>query len=356
WLADDHFTFLGYEEFTVVDQGEGGRIIYDEASLLGLSRHLRTGLEADDQLIMPPALAYLREPLLLSFAKAATPSRVHRPAYPDFVSIREFDEQGRVTRECRFLGLFTSSVYTQSVRRIPYIRSKVAEVIERSHFDDSAHLAKELTQVLEVLPRDELFQMTLDQLFSTAIAIVQIQERNKLRLFLRIDPYGRFCYCLAYVPRDSYSTETRLRIQQVLVDRLEASGCEFSTYFSESVLIRVQFLLRLDPHKQVQFDPVQLENEVVQACRTWQDDYSNVVIERFGEAQGTGILADFPKGFPAGYRERFAPQSAAVDMQHVLSLSGQRPLVMSFYQPITAVENRLHCKLYHLDTPLPLSD
>ena len=158
WLADDHFTFLGYEEFTVVDQGEGGRIIYDEASLLGLSRHLRTGLEADDQLIMPPALAYLREPLLLSFAKAATPSRVHRPAYPDFVSIREFDEHGRVTRECRFLGLFTSSVYTQSVRRIPYIRSKVAEVIERSHFDDSAHLAKELTQVLEVLPRDELFQ------------------------------------------------------------------------------------------------------------------------------------------------------------------------------------------------------
>ncbi|WP_313088977.1 NAD-glutamate dehydrogenase [Pseudomonas sp.] len=356
WLADDHFTFLGYEEFTVVEQGEGGRIIYDESSLLGLSRTLRTGLEEGDQLIMPPALAYLREPLLLSFAKAATPSRVHRPAYPDFVSIREFDDQGRVVKECRFLGLFTSSVYTQSVRRIPFIRSKVAQVVERSQFDDSAHLAKELIQVLEVLPRDELFQMTLDQLFDTAIAIVQIQERNKLRLFLRIDPYGRFCYCLAYVPRDSYSTETRLRIQQVLVDRLEASDCEFSTYFSESVLIRVQFLLRLDPNKRVQFDPAQLEREVVQACRTWQDDYSSVVVERFGEAQGTGILADFPKGFPAGYRERFAPHSAAVDMQHVLSLTDERPLVMSFYQPITAEENRLHCKLYHLNAPLPLSD
>ncbi len=29
---------------------------------------------------------------------------------------------------------------------------------------------------------------------------------------------------------------------------------------------------------------------------------------------------------------------------------------MSFYQPIIAEDNRLHCKLYHIDRPLPLSD
>lgn len=356
WLADDHFTFLGYEEFSVAQYAEGGRIVYDEASLLGVSRNLRTGLCEADQLIMPQALAYLSEPLLLSFAKAATPSRVHRPAYPDYVSIRVMDDQGRVAKECRFLGLFTSSVYTQSVRQIPYIRSKVAEVVRRSGFVDSAHLGKELVQVLEVLPRDELFQMPLDELFDTAIAIVQIQERNKLRLFLRTDPYGRFCYCLVYVPRDVYSTETRLRIQQVLVDRLGASGCEFSTYFSESVLNRVQFLLRLDPAVPRQIDASQLEQEVIQACRTWQDDYSSLVIERFGEGRGTAILNEFTKGFPAGYRERFTAHSAAVDMQHILSLSNEQPLVMSFYQPVTTMENRLHCKLYHADRPLPLSD
>ncbi|HCH76120.1 MAG TPA: NAD-glutamate dehydrogenase, partial [Pseudomonas sp.] len=169
-------------------------------------------------------------------------------------------------------------------------------------------------------------------------------------------PYRRFCYCLVYVPRDSYSTETRLKIQQVLQERLEASDCEFSTYFSESVLTRVQFILRLDPSRALQVDTVRLEQEVLQACRTWQDDYQSLVVERFGEARGTHLLSEFPKGFPAGYRERFSPQSATVDMQHVLDLSEERPLVMSFYQPITAEENRLHCKLYHLNTPLPLSD
>src|SRR5690606_34727220 len=164
-------------------------------------------------------------------------------------------------------------------------------------------LGKELVRVLEVLPRDELFQMSLDQLFDTAIAIVQIQERNKLRLFLRIDPYGRFCYCLVYVPRDSYSTETRLRIQQVLVDRRGASGAACSPDCSQSVLTRGAFLRRPDPARPLQIDAAQLEQEISQSCRTWQDGYSSLVNERFGEARGTAILSDFPKGFPAGYRE-----------------------------------------------------
>ena len=235
WLLDDHFTFLGYEEFTVTDVADGGAIVYDESSLLGLSKRLRAGLSRDDLHIEPEALSYLREPLLLSFAKAAVPSRVHRPAYPDFVSIRELDSKGRVVKECRFMGLYTSSVYAESVWNIPYIRRKIAVIEQRAGFDSKAHLGKELAQVLEVLPRDDLFQTPVDDLYDTAMAIVQIQERNKIRVFLRRDPYGRFCYCLVYVPRDVYSTETRLKMQQVLMERVRAIDCEFWTFFSESV-------------------------------------------------------------------------------------------------------------------------
>ncbi len=356
WLLDNHFTFLGYEEFSVVDEGDGGRVIYAEDTLLGLSRNMRSGLLPADLHVEPGALAYLREPLRLSFAKAAQPSRVHRPAYPDYVSLREIDSKGRVTKECRFMGLFTSSAYAESVNQIPYVRGKVAEIARRSGFDSKGHLGKELEQVLEVLPRDDLFQTPVDDLFATAISIVQIQERNKLRLFLRRDPYGRFVYALAYVPRDIYSTETRLKIQQILMERLQATDCEFWTFFSESLLARVQFILRVDPKHPVQIDVALLEREVVQACRSWKDDFASLMIESLGEAQGMHVLGEFPSGFPAGYRERFAPNSAVVDMQHLLSLSEQRSLVMSFYQPLSQGELQLHCKLYHADTPLPLSD
>ncbi|WP_010173051.1 NAD-glutamate dehydrogenase [Pseudomonas sp. PAMC 25886] len=358
WLVGNHFTFLGYEEFVVRDEADGGHIEYDANSFLGLTKLLRPGLTADDLRIEDYAVNYLREPAVLSFAKAAHPSRVHRPAYPDYVSIRQIDADGKVIKECRFMGLYTSSVYGESVRVIPYIRRKVTEIERRSGFQAKAHLGKELAQVVEVLPRDDLFQTPVDELFSTVMSIVQIQERNKIRVFLRKDPYGRFCYCLAYVPRDIYSTEVRQKIQQVLMDRLKASDCEFWTFFSESVLARVQLILRVDPKNRLDIDPLQLEKEVVQACRSWQDDYSSLVVESFGEAHGTNVLADFPKGFPAGYRERFAAHSAVVDMQHLLSLTEANPLVMSFYQPLGQVsgQRELHCKLYHADTPLALSD
>ncbi|KJZ35041.1 NAD-glutamate dehydrogenase [Pseudomonas fluorescens] len=358
WLVGNHFTFLGYEEFVVRDEADGGHIVYDQDSFLGLTKLLRTGLTYDDLRIEDYAVNYLREPTLLSFAKAAHPSRVHRPAYPDYVSIREIDADGNVIKECRFMGLYTSSVYGESVRVIPYIRRKVEEIERRSGFQAKAHLGKELAQVVEVLPRDDLFQTPVDELFSTVMSIVQIQERNKIRVFLRKDPYGRFCYCLAYVPRDIYSTEVRQKIQQVLMDRLKASDCEFWTFFSESVLARVQLILRVDPKNRIDIDPLLLEKEVVQACRSWQDDYAALTVESFGEAHGTNVLADFPKGFPAGYRERFAAHSAVVDMQHLLSLSEKNPLVMSFYQPLGQVSGQrmLHCKLYHADTPLALSD
>ncbi|NWC08161.1 NAD-glutamate dehydrogenase [Pseudomonas agarici] len=358
WLVGNHFTFLGYEEFVVRDGQNGGHIEYDQSSFLGLTKLLRAGLTADDLHIEDYAVNYLAEPTPLSFAKAAHPSRVHRPAYPDFVSVRVIDGAGKVLKECRFMGLYTSSVYGESVRVIPYIRRKVEEIERRSGFHSKAHLGKELAQVLEVLPRDDLFQTPVDELFCTVMSIVQIQERNKIRVFLRKDPYGRFCYCLAYVPRDVYSTEVRQKIQQVLMDRLKATDCEFWTFFSESVLARVQLILRVDPKNRLDIDPILLEKEVVQACRSWQDDYASLVVESFGEAHGTSVLSDFPKGFPAGYRERFAAHSAVVDMQHLLSLTEANPLVMSFYQPLGQVsgQRELHCKLYHADTPLALSD
>jgi len=357
WLHDDHFTFLGYEEFHVAEAADGyGRIFYHEDSLLGLSKRLRTGLSEDDLRIDHQALAYLREPLLLSFAKASQTSRIHRPAYPDYVSLRETDAGGRVVREYRFMGLYTAPVYNESVRHIPYIRRKVAEIERRTGFEPGGHLCREMSQVIEVLPRDDLFQTPTDELLHTVISIVQIQERNQLRLFLRRDPYGRFVYALVYVPRDVYSTEIRLKMQHLLMERLKASDCEFWTYFSESILARVQFILRVDPADRVEYDPQRLEQEMIQTCRSWSDDYASLMVETFGEARGTNLLADFPQGFPAGYRERFVAHSAVVDMRHLLSLSDEQPLLMSFYQPLVQDDQLLHGKIYNLDSPLPLSD
>lgn len=354
WMLDDRFTFLGYEEFCL-EQGEiDAHIVFDNASLLGLARRLRGTSDRHD--VTPPVAEHLRKPMLLSFAKHEDVSRVHRPAYPDLVSVRLTDAEGRVVKECRFIGIFAGSTSTESVRQIPLIRGKVRQIAERSGFIPGSHLSRSLLKVLEALPRDDLFQTTTKALLRTCVAIVRIQERAQVRLFLRTEPFGRFVHVLAYVPREIYSTEIRKRIQDVLTHRLGAVHSEFWTSFSESVLARVQFILKVDPAKVVSVDAAALEQEVILACRGWQDEYRTLVAEHFGEAAGMQLLAAFSRGFPAGYRERFSPHSAVVDLHHLASLDAERSMVMRFYQPSRQVEGTLHCKLYHSERPLHLSD
>ena len=354
WLLDDHFTFLGYECFSINEGLPEQRLgLRPGASLGALALNPRD--ESVDGL-PEQVIGYLQAPLLLSFAKASQLSRVHRPAYPDYVSVREVDLDGNVVQEHRFMGLYTSRVYSALVDNIPHVRRKVAHVRSVSGFLPSSHLAKELEQVLQVLPRDDLFQMSVDELAETALNIVQMQERNQIRLFLRRGNYGRFYYALAFVPRDVYSTDIRLKIQAVLLERLQATESEFWTYFSESILARTQFILRVDPTKTPDIDPVKIEQEVVRACRNWQDEFRDRLLESLGEARATDVLAHLGDGFPAGYSDRFTAATGVVDLQTLLGLTPEAPLAMSFYQPLAQTQGVLHCKLYHLNESLPLSD
>ena len=353
WLLADHFTFLGYERFSIRDGLKEHRLGIEQQHSLGVS----TLDEWDDSINDLPesVIQYLQQPLLLSFAKASRFSRVHRPAYPDYVSVREVDAQGNVLLEHRFMGLYTSRVYRDGVDRIPYLRRKVALVREEIGLNPDSHLGKELDQVLQLLPRDDLFQMSPDVLRDTAIGIVQIQERARIRVFLRRGNYGRFYYCLVFVPRDMYSTAIRMKIQAVLMDRLQASDCEFWTYFSESILTRTQFILRVDPSQhEIALDQREIEHDVIQACRNWHDDFRERLGDSLGEADAAVAWANFGEHFPAGYSERFTTASAVVDLRHLLSLTDDEPLAMSFYQPLTQKQGVLHCKLYHLGEPLPL--
>ncbi len=356
WLLADNFTFLASEELKVKGKEGSHQIVRPARSLLGLLRPVQGG-ELDQQQLEPVLDSdFFSCKDRLSFSKAAARSSVHRPAYPDFVVIRQFNEAGDVTGEFRIMGLYTSPVYHQSPRQIPYVRHKVDEVINRAGLEPGSHHAKDLVQILEVFPREELFQMSADELFDTARGILQIQERHQIKVFLRQDRNGLFCSALAYVPRDVYSTNLRRKIQKILIEGLNALDSEFTTYFSESILCRVHFTLRLDPEQQADYDLNVINSEIMQAAYTWDDEFKNYLLEARGEASANRLLQTYGNGFTAGYKETFSPQSAVVDIDYLDELSDEKPLTMSFYQSLGDARNCIRFKIYHHSNPLPLAD
>ena len=354
WLMANNFTFLGYEELLVKGQGDERQIMRPTESQLGLLQPAHQG--ALGQLELEPYVDrdFFEQTEWLSFSKAAVRSSVHRPAYPDFITVRCFDEMGQVVSEARIVGLYTSPVYRQSAATIPYIRHKVAAIMQRSGLDPRSHHGKDLIQILEIFPRDELFQTSQDKLFDTAMAILRIQERKQIKLFIRQDPYGPFCSALVFVPRDVYNTGLRARIEKILCHSLGAVDSEFTTYFSESVLARVHFILKL--RERSEYDVDAITQEIITAASSWSEDLRDAALESFGESQGNKLLSIYGNGFSEGYKEAFSPQSAAIDMKHFAAMNEQNPMSMGFYQSLADEPGHIHFKLYHFFEPLPLAD
>ena len=167
--------------------------------------------------VLPEAVATkARDKELLVLAKANSRATVHRPVFLDYVGVKKFGPDGEVTGERRFLGLFSSAAYTESVRRIPVLREKATKVIDTVGLDPNSHAGKALMDVLETYPRDELFQTPVSDLVPIASQVMYTRERRQLKLFIRRDIYGRFLSCLVYLPRDRYNTTVRERIATIL--------------------------------------------------------------------------------------------------------------------------------------------
>ena len=333
WLADDNFTFLGFREYDLVDDGTGEWLRPVPGSGLGI-------LRSDGDVTGPPryltdaVLEKAREPRILVLTTANSRSTIHRPTYLDYVGVKRFDAEGRVTGELRFLGLFTGSAFAHSVRDIPVLRAKVDAVLDGLGFEPRSHSGKDVVQFLETYPREELFQVDVDDLAPVALAVHQLAERRQTRLFVRRDPYGRFVSCLVYLPRDRYNTAVRLRIQEILRDAFDGASVDYAARVSESVLARLHVTVRAAPGTTIrQVDLAEVQERIVHAVRSWDDDFAAFMRERVGEDRALSLVGIYDSGFPESYRHEVPPEAAVKDVLMAETLGDVDDLRLRLYAP-----------------------
>ncbi len=357
WIIDNHFTFLGYEEYRIRNRSAGKLLEFQSESVLGVSR-FKEGIKKQVKLnSLPPDTAQIiLANQICSFAKSSQRSRVHRPAYYDYILVREFDEQGEVIIEHRFKGLYTSSVYYRPALDIPLVRRKVKQILDRSGFAPNGHSSKDLLQVLNAFPRDELFQMNVDQLFATTMQVTQFQETRTCKLFVRKDAYGNFFSCLIYVPRDSYTTRVRLKIQKFLSERLGASELEYNTYLSESVLVRLHLVLRVPRIHQVKYDLSELEESLIALVKPWEDSYREALRKVHDHEEAACLYQEFASCFPLVYQEAYSARAAVTHTSHLQSIQQGQQMVLSLEKDRSASGAELSFKIFNKEQQLMLSD
>jgi len=356
WLLADNFTFLGVRDYKV----DGQTLNPDFETALGVmrSRELRV-LRRGNELLesTPEIMAFMKEPRLLIIAKANVHARVHRRVYLDYVGVKRFDSSGNLVGEHRIIGLFTSTAYTRGAHGIPYLRRKIAAVEQRAGFDPASHSGKALANVLEHYPRDELFQIDEDTLYSFALAILQLDERPRVRVLARRDRFDRFVSVLVYVPRERYDSHIRAKIGAYLAGVFIGRVSAFYPFFpEEGPLVRVHFIIGRSGGATPVVERATLEQEVESIIRTWGDGLNDALALVNPPDKVRALFGRYRDAFSEGFHEAYAPAVAAGDIRIVEGLSEERPLGVDFHHRLEEDQRSVGLKVWSFARPLPLSE
>ncbi|MEM1287964.1 MAG: NAD-glutamate dehydrogenase [Pseudomonadota bacterium] len=363
WMLDDNFTFLGMRDYRFYD--DGSQETMERTDTIGL------GLLSDPNLMVlrkgndfvthtPELLDFLKRPELLLVTKANVQSRVHRKTHMDYVALKTYDDEGNLFGELRVVGLFSATAYTRSSKSIPYLRLKTQRVLDRSGFDPESHSGRALANVLESYPRDELFQIDDATLYSFSQTILQLNERPRVRVLSRVDKFDRFVSILVFVPRERYSTSVRKRIGEWLAARYGGRVSAWYIAFPEGPLARAHFIIgRYGGSTPIIAQEV-LEDGVNAIVRTWADDFRNSVRGSQDHVRSSLLLQRYADAFSDAYREAFSADDALDDALIIEALSGTakdgRGLELNFRARSDAQSGQIDLKLYHLGSPIALSD
>lgn len=358
WLADHNFTLMGYRHYDVSAIKGDYRWTPDNESCLGLMKNSKTDR---DRLISRMAASAQKAalsdtPLILT--KTNTRSRVHRPAHMDYVGIKEFNKQGEVVGEHRFIGLYSASFYNSSATQIPVLMEKIERVCSLSGFQPGTHAYKAFVNIIETYPRDEILQSTDAELTQIVLGIFKMQERGITRLFMRKEIFGRFISCMVFVPREKYNTALRKETQALLKQAFGSEkDVEFTTYFSESVYARTHYIAQVQDNN-VEYDVKEIENNIIELTKTWGDRLASAIVSAHGEAVGKALQQRYANAFSRSYTESNLPSAALVDIERLELLTEENTLDMLFYRPQEEPSDSqiVKLKLFHKDEPIHLSD
>lgn len=360
WIHDDHLTILGYREYSLREVDNNLELHALAPTGLGILRcEENETLSQSFAALSPEIRALATSQDLLITNKSNSRATVHRPGYLDYIGVKKYDSSGKVIGEHRIFGLYTTSAFNTPPKDIPYLRLKIECLLERADLPAKSHRAKLLMDIVDFYPRDELFQISDDDLFRIVTSILHMQESQRVRIFVREDTYRRFVTCLVYVPRERFSTDVRVRILTELKNVFNGSEePQFNVQIGDSLLARIFAVIRVNDYPSEIPEIKELEQCLTLLTWQWKDHLRSALFRTFNESTSLRLLEKYAEAFPLGYQEWNHASAGVDDIKSLESLNDKKPLTIRLFQRETDLSNSGHfrIKIYNLAAPIVLSD
>ncbi len=340
WLISGNMTFLGYCRYETQPGADGAAKV--AGSGLGILRDDVSG-PIDDL----PAAAAGGAPAHLLLTQASEGSALTRDVPPFEVRARILGPDGSVVREHRFLGILTPRALNAEITATPVLRLTVQQVLSTLGAAPDTYTGQRAMDLLATYPRAELFWADTDLVVDVVSSVLQLASRRRLRAFLQPDPFGRFVSVMVYLPRDRYTTGSRLAMQQILTDAFHGTGLRYTARVGDSLLAAVHFTVRTDPAHPVRPDVTALTKALRGTIRTWDDRLVAAVVGGGDEDLDTaGALSRYAEAFDEGYKEVYRVEDAVADLRLIDQLDGPGDLALTMIRSAPGAVGDWRLKLY----------
>jgi glutamate dehydrogenase len=348
YMEAHHFTLLGMRDYRL--HRAAGKLQLRPVPGSGLGVMRERASEGAHEGTGPSAANIrraLRSPELLVITKANARSTVHRSGFLDYVGVKRFDAQGRIVGETRILGLWTGSAYRADPRQMPWLRLKLARVIGHFPFTPDGHDGKRLVHILETLPRDELLQASVADLIRCARTVLSLQERARVRLYLRGDEFHRFWSCLVFIPRERCDAAAERRISELLRTALHGHESRSTLALGEEPLAQLHVTVRVANTATLSSaQRERLERQVEAALVSWRDRLRMRLAARVGEQRGLELERRYAGAFPDSYRQDVDAELAVDDIEDLESVdAAPEQTQLRLYRPAGQQRERIHLRI-----------
>ena len=159
------------------------------------------------------------------------------------------------------------------------------------------------------------------------------------------------------MPRDAFDAEVRLRLQDLFLERFDGTTIDHHVALTESGIAQLHFTVHVG-HGQIPEVPLdELEGEVREIARTWDDRLLELLIQQHGEARARTLFERWADRFPDYYRASTEGAIASLDVARFDELErSEEGFLIGLANQTEEGQTLTHVRLYKVDGKVELSD
>ncbi|HSG32997.1 MAG TPA: NAD-glutamate dehydrogenase domain-containing protein, partial [Sphingomonadaceae bacterium] len=297
-----------------------------------------------------------RAPLIV---KANRISKVHRRVPLDLFMV-PIIENGKVAALSVHAGIWTSASLHEAPANVPRLRTQIARMADRLGFTKNSHDGNALSHVVAALPRDLLITFSdvdFEKVVTTMMVLVQ---RPRPRLVLVAAGLERHLFAFVWLPRDMLSTDTRLRIQEMIEHASGGEVLDWGVQVEGGNLALIRSVVDIrGGHRSV--DENALDEQLQAMLRGWSEAVESEIEKTGATSRAAALAALYAESFPVNYRVDYGPGEAALDILRLRHLQAQSQhgdpgRDARLYRLPSDENGRLRLKIYQPGGSMPLSD